>query len=396
MSVWDDLVGQDHVSEALRSAAVDAAGIVAGQDPRGHMTHAWLVTGPPGSGRSTAARAFAAALQCENTPPGCGVCDGCRTSLGGTHADVTLVATERVILTIDEIEHLVGVAQQAPTQGRWRVIVVEDADRMVEQTSNLLLKAIEEPPERTVWLLCTPAAGDVLPTIRSRCRLLTLRVPPVEDVARLIARRDGVDLDTARAAAMMSQSHIGLARHLATDEGARKRRARLMNAPATVRSVADAVMAADTLVTVAKEEAEERTQQRNAAEKAELLRMLGYDGSGRTPRHVASQLNSLAENQKRRATRIERDTLDRTLSDLLSLYRDVYIVQAGAEVELINIDQRDLIHALAAESTREVTVMRMDAIAVARRRLAANVAPLLVMEAMAIALRPQFAHGRTT
>ncbi|MBD3689666.1 DNA polymerase III subunit delta' [Nanchangia anserum] len=388
-TVWSDVVDQPDAVTAFRSAAEDARGIVAGRAPLGHMTHAWLITGPPGSGRSTAARAFAAALQCDAQPPGCGHCTGCRTALAGSHADVTLVATERVIISIAEVAGLVTEAQQAPSQGRWRVIVVEDADRMVEQTSNLLLKAIEEPPPRTVWLLCTPSAADVLPTIRSRCRHVNLRVPAVSEVADLIVRRDGVDRDTAMAAAAMAQSHIGLARHLATSEEARARRRRLITRPATVRSVSDAVIVADDLVTTAKDDAREANERRSAEEKTELLRMLGYTEATRMPAHVRSQVRALEQNQERRATRLQRDALDRTLIDLLSLYRDVYVTQTGAGVDLVNVDLVDLVHSLAEESTPQLTVFRLDAIAAARRRLAHNVTPLLVMEAMTIALRPQ-------
>ncbi|WP_188037789.1 DNA polymerase III subunit delta', partial [Actinotalea sp. JY-7885] len=203
MSVWTELVGQRHAVEVLREAATDP----------GAMTHAWLLTGPPGSGRSNAARAFAAALQC--TEGGCGRCQACTTTLAGTHADVMVVATEKVTISIDEVRELIGVAQRAPSQGRWRVIVLEDADRMVERTSNVLLKAIEEPPPRTVWLLCAPSPQDVVVTIRSRCRGVALRVPPVDDVAALLVERDGADREVARMAARAAQSHIGLARRLA-------------------------------------------------------------------------------------------------------------------------------------------------------------------------------------
>ncbi|KGM14909.1 hypothetical protein N867_14165, partial [Actinotalea fermentans ATCC 43279 = JCM 9966 = DSM 3133] len=198
MSVWDAVVGQPDAVAVLQRAVADPSA----------MTHAWLLTGPPGSGRSVAARAFAAALQCEQG--GCGVCQACTTTMGGTHADVTVVATDKVTINIAEVRDLIGVAQRSPASGRWRVVVLEDADRMVERTSNVLLKAIEEPPPRTVWLLCAPSPQDVVVTIRSRCRGVVLRVPPVEDVAALLVRRDGVDPAVADAAARAAQSHIGL------------------------------------------------------------------------------------------------------------------------------------------------------------------------------------------
>jgi len=377
MTVWDDVVGQPDAVAVLSRAATDPAA----------MTHAWLVTGPPGSGRSVAARAFAAALQCPEG--GCGHCHACTTTLAGTHPDLRVVATEKVVIQIDEVRELIMTASRTPTSGRYRVIVVEDADRMAERTTNVLLKAIEEPPPHTVWVLCAPSAQDVLPTIRSRCRGVVLRVPPPEAVADLLVRRDGADPALALAAARAAQSHVGLARRLARDEGARERRSAVLEIARRIRGVPDAVLAAGELVEVAKAEALAATQERDAAERAELMRALGA-GEGETlPPRLRSQLRQLEDDQKRRATRRQRDVLDGAMVDLLSLYRDVLVVQLGAAVELVNGEHAASVRALAADSTPEQTVRRMDAIGTARERLEGNVAPLLAIEAMAIALRPQ-------
>lgn len=376
MSVWDAVVGQPEAVAVLRHAAADPEA----------MTHAWLLTGPPGSGRSVAARAFAAALQCAQG--GCGACPDCTTTMAGTHADVTVVATEKVTISIEEVRDLIGVASRSPAQGRWRVIVLEDADRMTERTSNVLLKAIEEPPPRTVWLLCAPSPQDVVVTIRSRCRGVVLRVPPVADVAALLVR-DGVDPAVADAAARAAQSHIGLARRLARDPEARERRARTLRLAARIRGVGDAVLAAADLVEVAAAEAKAATADRDAAERAALLRTLGAEEGRALPPALRAQVRQLEEEQKRRATRAQRDVLDRALVDLLSLYRDVLVVQLGADVDLVNVAEEDEVRRLAAESTPEQSLRRMDAIAEARERLEGNVAPLLAMEAMAVALRPQ-------
>lgn len=378
MTVWDDVVGQEAAVAALRTAATDPAA----------MTHAWLITGPPGSGRSIAARAFAAALQCE--AGGCGQCQACATTAAGTHPDVTIVATEKVTISIEEVRDLIVLAQRAPAQGRWRVIIVEDADRMVERTSNVLLKAIEEPPPRTVWLLCSPSPQDVVTTIRSRCRNVVLRVPPVAEVAALLVARDGVDPLVADAAARAAQSHVGLARRLARDPDARERRGRSLRLAAGIRGVGDAVLAAADLVEVAAAEAKAATADRDAAERSELLRTLGAEDGQTLPPTLRAQVRQLEEDQKRRATRAQRDVLDRTLVDLLSMYRDVLVLQLGAEVDLVNSAEEEAeVRRLAAESTAEQTVRRMDAIGETRERLAGNVAPLLAMEAMAVALRPQ-------
>lgn len=377
MSVWDDVVGQEAAVATLRSAATDPAA----------MTHAWLVTGPPGSGRSTAARAFAAALQCERG--GCGECQACSTTLAGTHADVTYVATELVTIKIDEVRTLLSVAARSPSQGRWRVIVVEDADRMAERTTNVLLKAIEEPAPHTVWVLCAPSPQDVLVTIRSRCRGVSLRVPSAESVAALLVRRDGVDPDVALACARAAQSHVGLARRLARDPSARSRRSSVLAVATRIRGVGDAVLAAGELVELAATEAKAATEERDAVERAELLRSMGVPDGEAPPAKLRGQVRDMEADQKRRATRRQRDVLDRAMVDLRSLYRDVLVVQLGAEVDLVNGELAGGVAALAADSTPEQTIRRMDAIGVARERLGGNVAPLLALEAMAIALRPQ-------
>ncbi|MGI5189161.1 DNA polymerase III subunit delta' [Promicromonospora sp. CA-289599] len=377
MTVWDDVVGQEHAVAALQSAVANPVA----------MTHAWLVTGPPGSGRSVAARAFAAALQCPQG--GCGVCQACTTTMAGTHPDVTLLATEKVVIAIDEVRDLIMTASRSPSGGRWRVIVIEDADRMAERTTNVLLKTIEEPPPHTVWVLCAPSVQDVLPTIRSRCRAVVLRVPPPQAVADLLVRRDGADPAIALSAARAAQSHVGLAKRLARDAGARERRTAVLSIARRIRGVGDAVLAAGELVDVAKAEAVSATQERDAAEKAELMRGLGVADGETLPPRLRSQLKQLEDDQKRRATRHQRDVLDRAMVDLLSLYRDVLVVQLGAEVDLVNAELAETVRLLAADSTPEQTVRRMDSIGVARTRLDGNVAPLLALEAMAIALRPQ-------
>jgi DNA polymerase-3 subunit delta' len=309
--------------------------------------------------------------------------------LAGTHPDVTVVATEGVVIRVETARPLVELAARAPSQGRWRVIVVEDADRLNDSSGNVLLKAVEEPASRTVWLLCAPSPGDLLVTLRSRCRAVALRVPPVEAVAELLVRQDGVEPTVALLAARAAQSHVGIARRLARDPAERERRGRVLTLAGTVRGVGDAVLAAGELVETAQEQAKATTAERDGAERAALLRSLGVDGPGSPPPHVRAQVKALEEEQKRRSTRALRDVLDRAMVDLLSLYRDVLVVQLGTAGELVNAEQEALVRELAAAGTPEQTLRRMDAVAVARTRLAGNVAPLLAVEAMVVALRPQ-------
>lgn len=381
--VFDELVGQGDVARVLAGAAAAArAGGAA-------MTHAWLFTGPPGSGRSVAARAFAAALQC--TDPvivGCGRCHGCATVIAGSHSDVRLVATETLSIGIDVARDLVGSASRRPQVGRWRVIVVEDADRIQERSANVLLKAIEEPPASTVWLLCAPSAADLPTTVVSRCRAVTLRVPAPGDVADLLVRRDGVAPALAAFAARVAQSHVGLAARLARDEGARNRRREVLAMGLALRGVTDAVVRAGQLVDVASEEAAASTTERDARERADLLRSLGAAAAGALPPALRSQVSALERDQKKRATRSKRDVLDRSLVDLASLYRDVLVTQLEAGVDLVNAELAAEIAEMARDTSSETSLRRLDAISRARRRIGANVNPLLALEAMALELLP--------
>lgn len=383
MSVWDDLQGQAPVVAQLKQAAQGETG----------LTHAWLFTGPPGSGRSNAAKAFAAALNCEQddvTLRGCGECAACHTILGETHSDVTFVRTEKVTITIDEARELVSKAGDRPATGRWRIIIVEDADRMAERTTNVLLKAIEEPTPRTIWMLCAPSPADVLVTIRSRCRPVSLRLPPASDVAALLVRRDGIDPELADRAARAAQSHIGIARRLARDSDARERRLETVRIPLGLRGVTAAVMMAEKLVKIATDEANSSNDERDAAEKIALLASLGAPESGTLPPSMRSQVRQLEDDQKRRAKRSITDSLDRTLTDLLSFYRDVLIIQLGNAVELVNVELKSDLEEYAARSTPEATLARMDAINKARVRITTtNVAPLLAVESMATSLIQQ-------
>jgi DNA polymerase-3 subunit delta' len=307
--------------------------------------------------------------------------------LGETHSDVTFVRTEKVTITIDEARELVATAGNRPSSGRWRIIVVEDADRMAERTTNVLLKAIEEPTPRTVWMLCAPSPADVLVTIRSRCRSVALRLPPASDVAALLVRRDGVDPALAEQAARTAQSHVGIARRLARDPAARERRLETVRFPLGLRGVTAAVMMADKLVKIATAEANSSNEERDAAEKASLLATLGAPESGTLPPAMRSQVKQLEDDQKRRAKRSITDSLDRTLTDLLSFYRDVLVIQLGNAVELVNVELRGELEEFAAHTTPEATLARMDAINKARERITTtNVAPLLTIESMAASL----------
>lgn len=430
--VFAELVGQDEavatlrhaataaaelVSAANRAAAGPAAGPAGGTDQAdpptvdtgyaadgnaaadgpgpistgGAMTHAWIFTGPPGSGRSVAARAFAAALQCRHGI-GCGDCAGCHTTLAGTHADVRLVAPEGLSIGVNEMRALVLRAASTPTGGRWQVLVIEDADRLTEAAGNALLKAVEEPPPRTVFLLCTPSTHpeDISVTIRSRCRVVPLRQPPADAVAQVLVQRDGIAPDVAAWAAAAAQGHVGRARRLAHDPEARKRRDAVLGIPRRLTNVGACFDAALALIEAAEAEAAASVADSDAAERAALETALGAGGTGRGAagaiRGAAGQLKDLERRQKSRATRAQRDALDRALVDLAAFYRDVLASAVRAPVSPVHSDTAELAGAAARKWTPEATLRRLEAVLECRTAIGTNVKPRIAVESMMLAL----------
>jgi DNA polymerase-3 subunit delta' len=382
--VWADVVGQEPVVSVLRQAVEGARRALEGERSA-RMSHAWLITGPPGSGRSNSARAFAAALVC--AAGGCAECVECRTALAGSHPDVTLVRTTALSIRVDEVRELVRKAALSPAGARWQVLVIEDADRLTEHAADALLKSLEEPAERTVWVLCAPTVEDVVPTIRSRSRQLVLRTPPTEAVAAVLVARDGVAGPLAAFAARASQGHIGRARALATDEATRNRRREVLAIPPRLRDLGACMIAADNLVNAAAEEAAPLTDRRDAQERADLERALGVGTRGVKPRGAQAAVKELTEAHKTRAKRLQRDVLDRALTDLMSFYRDVLMLQLGASSALVNEELRVDVTSMAAAATAEVTLARIEEVLACREALEANVPPLLAVESLMIALR---------
>jgi DNA polymerase-3 subunit delta' len=376
-AVFSSLAGQDDIVDQLQSVVRDPS----------TLTHAWLLTGPPGSGRSVAARAFAAALLCREQ--GCGHCPSCRQVAAGTHPDLLFIRPDGLSYGVKQTRDLVLKAAASPVYGGWRIVLFEDADRATEQAANALLKAIEEPPPRTIWLLCAPSAADLPVTIRSRCRLVVLRTPPTEAVAEIL-RGEGVSDDVALDAARASLGHIGRARRLATDAETARRRREVLTVPLRVNSVGEALSAAAALVSAAEAEATATTEELDTPEREALRRAFGEGSTGKgvatAIRGAAGALRELEDRQKSRATRIKRDALDLALLDLAAFYRDVLAVQVGADIELANASREPDLRAIAESSTPNITVRRIEAIMTCRERLAVNVAPLLAVEELTLAL----------
>ncbi|GGK20417.1 DNA polymerase III subunit delta' [Pilimelia terevasa] len=388
--VFADVVGQPAAVATLAAAAAAAAAQVRGEagDP-GAMTHAWIFTGPPGSGRSVAARAFAAALQCA-AGEGCGGCAGCHTTLAGTHADVRTVAPEGLSISVHEMRALVLRAASAPSGGRWQVVLIEDADRLTEAAGNALLKAVEEPPPRTVFLLCAPSThpDDISVTLRSRCRLVPLRQPSAPAVAALLEQRDGVHATLAGWAAAAAQGHVGRARRLARDGQARERREAVLGVPRQLRSVGACFTAAAALIAAAEAEAAAVVADADERERSALATALGAGGTGRgaagAGRGAAGQLKELERRQKSRATRAQRDALDRALIDLAGFYRDVLVAQWRAPVPAVHTDAAEAVAGAARAWEPESTLRRLEAVLACRTAIEANVKPRIAVEAMVL------------
>ena len=376
-SVFDDLVGQEHIIEILQSAVAASR---TGEESQ-EMTHAWVFTGPPGSGRSSAAVAFAQALICPNN--GCGTCNDCNSAKTHGHPDVEIIRTEGLSIKVEEVRELLTRVAWAPSMGGWRVVVMEDADRLTESAANALLKAIEEPGTRTVWLLCAPTLHDVLPTIRSRCRHLQLRTPSLEAVTNVLINRDQIAPGMADFAARVSQGHIGRAKYLATNESVRSNRKTIMQLPLQLGSLAAAFQAAQTLVDLATTEANASSDERDEREVEKLQEAYGKGATGRgMATGGAKAVKELEKEQKSRSTRMVRDSIDGALLDIATFYRDVMMVQSGNTDSMINTDMREQIESYAANSPSHSTINKINAIMEARENLARNSAPLVTCEAL--------------
>jgi DNA polymerase-3 subunit delta' len=389
--VFTRLVGQSAVEEELVGAARAARGDSAHDGlATGTMTHAWLITGPPGSGRSVAAQCFAAALQCTSDgTPGCGQCRSCTTTMAGTHGDVRRIVPEGLSIGVDEMRNIVQIASRRPSTGRWQIVVIEDADRLTEGAANALLKVVEEPPPSTVFLLCAPSVDpeDIAITLRSRCRHVALVTPPTAAIAQVLIDNDGLSAEDAQWAASVSGGHVGRARRLATDADARDRRTRALSLARDAATPSRAYAAAEELVATAEAEAKALNAGRDEVETEELKTALGAGGTGKgtagTLRGATGAIRDLEKRQKSRQTRASRDALDRALIDLATYFRDALMVASGAATVAPNHpDMAERVAAMSAHSSPERLLRCIEAVLECREALATNVKPKFAVDAL--------------
>jgi len=379
MSVFDSLVGQSEVVERLKSATSAATSGSTTQE----MVHSWLFVGPAGSGRSNAAVAFAAALVCSES--GCGTCRDCQTVLTGTHIDVERFNPTGLSIKAEEVRELIARSAWSPSVGPWRIVIIEDADRLTETAANALLKTIEEPEIHTLWFLCAPTLSDVSITIRSRCRHLQLRTPSKTSVEEFLLTSTSVDSKTAAFAARVSQGHIGRARFIATNQEAQSRRKDVLALAFSLKDIDSCFKAASRLLDTAQEQAESENSERDSKQLKQLQD--AYQGTGRSLISGGSKaIKELEKEQKSAATRSIRDNLDSALLDIATIYRDVLVVQSGSD-EILNIDLKAEVSEFASTTTPKRSIERIEALLEARINLGRNSAPLSTLEALFCALK---------
>jgi DNA polymerase III subunit delta' len=379
MNVFSALIGQDHIIEQLNHAVQVAK---SGESSQA-MTHSWLFVGPPGSGRSNAAVAFAASLVCKDN--GCGVCIDCTTVFSSTHVDVERFNPSGLSIKADEVRELISRSSWSPSVGGWRIVIIEDADRLTETAANALLKTIEEPESHTVWLLCAPTLSDVPVTIRSRCRHVQLRTPSTKSVEEFLLNNTKVDSVTASFSARVSQGHIGRARYIATNQDAQLRRKEVLALPLSLKDIDSCFKAAQRLVNIAEGQAENENSERDALELKELQD--AYQGTGRgLISGGAKAIKDLEKEQKSSTTRSIRDNIDASLLDIATFYRDVLVVQSESN-EILNVDLAEEITNYARTTSSRRTLEQIDLVLTARTNLSRNAAPLATLEALFCALK---------
>lgn len=388
-SVADRLSDIPTVRDTILAAASAARG---GEAPAHAMTHSWVFTGPPGSGRSVAALCFAAALVCERGD-GCGHCAGCRAVFNDAHTDVVHVVPTELSIGKTVVDKLVDDAHRLPTIGEFRVVIVEDADRLTNEAADAFLKTVEEPPATTVIILCAPSIDpeDFSQTLRSRCRHVYVPAPSTDEIVRILTNEEGASEHDARLAAVTSLHHIGRARRLVRSPEAQKRRVLAIQLAELIYRGDHAFQAIGSLVKAVENEAKTSYSEEEEAERKKLEIALGMGGkgkgAGKAAHGSAGTLRELEANQKKRRTRYQRDIFDLVLVDFAGVYRDAIIIKTGAHVGLTHPDFEGQARDIAERTSLTALVACLDAIGLCRARFGQNVQPRIALDGMVGAIR---------
>lgn len=373
-NVWDLLTGQARVEQMLR---------VESENPGRSM----LFFGPPGAGKTQAARVFAAAVLC---PDSCGHCNICARVLKDVHPDVQFYQPEGYTYPVVSIRQMVSWANQSPLEGTRRVFIVEEADRIIERSQNALLKALEEPSAATTWVLLASSLDVFLPTVLSRCRMIEFAPIAEESVRALLAERFEVDPTQAELVAQIARGDIDRAIELATDPKAMNLRTLAIKACTRIEptgawalSVTDQVqqMAADVRSVVSVEQAEE------LSDLEELV------GSGRG---TATAKKRLQEKHKRALRRAETGVYLDFLSWMGMCFRDLAAAALGVQADdLVASDHASDIVSAARSRPPAFWLQEADRTQQGRLALVENANPSLYLDSvlldLSIAATPEHA-----
>jgi len=357
-----------------------AAGI-ARQLATGGPSHAWLLLGPSGAGKRATALAMAAALDCDVNPGvGCGHCRACTRIMRRQHPDVHHIAPEGPLIPVDVVRDQVNPeAARSPFEARYKVFVIEEADRMNIPAQNALLKTVEEPQPDTVFILVSQNEEEILETLRSRCT--TVRLEPVaQERIEEMLRREGAAPEAARVAARACLGDLEKARAFAFDVSVADRRRVWGSLPSRLENPLAALDAAAEVA----EEARAAVKERERAQREEVLELGEALGEGRG---TATARNALAKRHRRELKRLEEEVLGEALTFLATFYRDVAARRAGARDALTNIDAKREIDLWAkADASDAALLAACERCLKARASFVSNANPALAIEATLVEL----------
>lgn len=355
LALFDEVVGQPGAVAQLRAAAR-------------RPVHAYLLHGPPGSGKRAAGRALAAALLCPNG--GCGRCNTCRRALAGTHPDLVVVERSGASVDVDEARSIVTRAQRRPLEAARQVLMVTDV-HLATKSAPALLKTVEEPPPATVFVLLADDLPPTLATIASRCVKVAFGPVSHADVVSWLVDR-GVDPEHAETVAQASGGRLDRARLLVADPGFVARQQQWKSVPGRLDGTGAAAASVASELLESADEALAPLRDQHAEELAALAEQAELSGAKGIPGR-----KQVEDAHKREERRWRTDDLRFGLATLSAIYRDRLMAHAGAEAAVTT-------HGATAETRR--AVRQVEAIDGASLALGRNANEALLMDALMVEL----------